>query len=134
MLVAGFALIGGLVALYLLLTHLGLSTLVCPIGGCEVVQASQYSYILGIPVAALGLAYFLVILALATIGLFRQAMLTTAVQPLLVVLTGIGILPYLPLTYIELFVLHSVCMWCVISSIAMIAAFLSATWGTRRTV
>jgi uncharacterized membrane protein len=131
MLVATLALLGGLLAFYLLLTHLGLSTLVCPLGGCEVVQASSYARFLGIPVAAFGLAYFALVVVAAAWSLSSDRILGLPAQPLLVGMTLVGVLPFLPLTYIELFVLRAVCMWCVISSFCMLGAFLAALWGRK---
>ena len=131
MLIAVLTLAGALISLYLLLTHLGLSSLACPIGGCEVVQSSKYALFLGVPVAAFGLAYFLLVLLAAILALSSDQVFGLRAQPLLVALTALGVLPYLPLTYLELLVLHAICMWCVITSLLMLGALGAAVWGQR---
>ena len=65
--IAILALLGALDAGYLLLAKLGITgPLSCSISrGCEMVNMSEYSVFLGIPVSAIGLAGYLAILALA---------------------------------------------------------------------
>ena len=41
-------------------------------------------------------------------------------------LSSLGLLAYIPLTYLELFVIHAICFWCVTSSLMMLGLFLSA--------
>ena len=58
---AAVAAAGAAVTAYLLAVRFGNAELVCRTGGCETVQASSYSEVLGIPVAALGFAAFVAI-------------------------------------------------------------------------
>ena len=131
MLVAGFALAGALIALYLVLYSLGLSPLVCPTTGCEAVQASPYSKWFGVPVAAFGLAWFLLVMLVAVTGLWVDHLGAIRVQGLLIAMTAFGLLAYIPLTALEVFVIHAVCFWCVISSLMMLGAFGAAWAGGR---
>ena len=126
---ATFALIGTLIALYLLLHDLGLSSIICPIAGCDKVQASEYSKWFGIPVAAFGLAAFLALLGLGVIGLFKPRLFNLSIRTLLVSVSSLGLLAYIPLTYLEVFVIHAVCFWCVTSSLMMLGVLTSAIWG-----
>jgi uncharacterized membrane protein len=126
MISAAFALIGTLIALYLLLHDLGLSSIICPIAGCDKVQASEYSKWFGIPVAAFGLVGFIKLLSLSVIGLFKTRVLNLPIRTILVTISGLGLLAYLPLTYLELFVIHAVCFWCVTSSLMMLGVLLSS--------
>jgi uncharacterized membrane protein len=126
MISASFALVGTLIALYLLLHDLGLSSIICPIAGCDKVQASEYAKWFGIPVAAFGLAGFLTLLGLSVIGLFAARVLGLSIRTLIVTISSLGLLAYIPLTYLELFVIHAVCFWCVTSSLMMLGVFLSA--------
>jgi uncharacterized membrane protein len=123
---ATFALVGTLIALYLLLHDLGLSSIICPIAGCDKVQASEYSKWYGIPVAAFGLIGFIKLLGLSIIGLFKTRVLNLPIRTILVTISGLGLLAYLPLTYLELFVIHAVCFWCVTSSLMMLGVLLSS--------
>jgi uncharacterized membrane protein len=126
MISATFALVGTLIALYLLLHDLGLSSIICPIAGCDKVQASEYAKWFGIPVAAFGLTAFLTLLGLSVSGLFMARVLRLPIRTVLVTLSSFGLLAYLPLTYLELFVIHAVCFWCVTSSLMMLGVLLSS--------
>jgi uncharacterized membrane protein len=123
---ASFALIGTLIALYLLLHDLGLSSIICPIAGCDKVQASEYSKWFGIPVAAFGLLGFISLLGLSVIGLFKPRILNLPIRILIVTISSLGLIAYIPLTYLELFVIHAVCFWCVTSSLMMLGVLLGA--------
>jgi uncharacterized membrane protein len=125
MLSAIFALLGALVALYLLLHSLGYSSLVCPIAGCDKVQASEYSKILGLPVSAYGIAAFISLL-----GLQEQPLETIAPKVILAI-SSLGVLSYLYFTYLEAFVILAWCFWCVISSLCMLGVFISALCITQ---
>ena len=130
MFVAVFALAGGLVALYLLLYSLGLSPLLCPTSGCETVQSSPYSKLFNLPISLYGLAWFGLITTLSLLGLWQDWIGSLRIQTLLIVLTSLGLLAYVPLTALELLVIHAVCFWCVVSSLMMLGAFLAAFAGT----
>ncbi|HEX2865321.1 MAG TPA: vitamin K epoxide reductase family protein, partial [Deinococcales bacterium] len=101
---AVLALLAALIALYLLLTHLSIAPLVCPNTGCEKVQTSVYSEFLGIPVAAFGLAFYLFMVALQVAGLGSNRVLGIRIEGPLVALSVLGVLTYVVLTYLELFV------------------------------
>jgi uncharacterized membrane protein len=109
-----------------LLHDLGLSSIICPIAGCDKVQASEYAKWFGIPVAAFGLTAFLTLLGLSVSGLFMARVLRLPIRTVLVTLSSFGLLAYLPLTYLELFVIHAVCFWCVTSSLMMLGVLLSS--------
>ena len=126
MISATFALLGTLIALYLLLHDLGLSSIICPIAGCDKVQASGYSKWFGIPVAAFGLAGFVTLLGLSVTGLFTVQVTGIPIRSAILSLSSLGLLAYIPLTYLELFVIHAICFWCVTSSLMMLGVFLSA--------
>ena len=125
MLAALVALAGMFVALYLTLYKLGyIGTLVCAVGSCETVQTSKWATFLGFPVGAWGVVYYVAVLGLSLAGLAPALAERRVVSQLLVALTGFGVLFSLWLTYLELFVIHAVCQWCVISAILATALFL----------
>jgi uncharacterized membrane protein len=121
-----FALFGMLIAFYLLLYDLGRSSLVCPIAGCELVQASPYSKWFGIPVAGFGLVYFLGLFGLAVHGLFSNVLLFFRVQDLLRFAALPGLVFYAYFTYLEAFVIHAWCFWCVTSSLMLLGFLMCA--------
>jgi uncharacterized membrane protein len=127
MLVALGALAGVFVALYLTLYKLGyIGTLACAVGSCETVQTSKWATFLGVPVGGWGVGYYLGVLAIALVGLTSRFSDAPSVSRLLAGVTTFGVLFSLWLTYLELFVIHAICMWCVGSAIiATILCILS---------
>ncbi|MFN8628796.1 MAG: vitamin K epoxide reductase family protein [Chloroflexota bacterium] len=123
--VAGLA-----IAAYLLIVRIIGEPPVCgPSAGCELVQQSKYATFLGVPVAAWGTAFSLVLVALAA-RWWRAAdrrALTLAYLLLLAGALGVAVL-----TYLELFVIHAICLWCVGYAIAMVASLLTAGIALRR--
>ena len=125
MLAALVALAGIFVALYLTLYKLGyIGTLVCAVGSCETVQTSKWATFLGFPVGGWGVAYYVAVLAVSLAGLSPALSEHRAVSQILVAMTGFGVLFSLWLTYLELFVIHAVCQWCVISALLATALFV----------
>jgi uncharacterized membrane protein len=132
--IALLALVGLFISLYLLLYHLGFyGVLACGVGSCDVVQASRYADFLGLPVPAWGVAWYGAVLVLS---LVQQARRTADGLPArLLDLAALGGLAFsLYLTAVELFVLHAVCLWCVVSALLATGIFLlAAPWkGMRR--
>ena len=132
MLVALVALAGVFVALYLTLYKLGyIGTLACAVGSCETVQTSKWATFLGFPVGGWGVAYYLGVLALALIGLTPRYADSRRLSDVLIGVTGFGLLFSLWLTYLELFVIHAICQWCVVSAILATILFV-LSWLDRR--
>ena len=113
------AIAGLLMSAYLTWVHLlGLSP-VCLSGngGCETVQSSRYTDILGVPIAALGMGGY--------VGLLLSALLRGEGGTLLgLFVTLVSVLFSAYLTYLELFVIYAICQWCVTSAVLMTAAFI----------
>ena len=132
MLVALLALAGLFVALYLTLYKAGfIGQLTCSIGSCETVNTSQWSTLLGLPVAAWGLGFYIVALAVAMAGTTDRWVDERSVSVALAALSGWGVLFSLWLTYLELFVIHAICMWCVISAIIVTIIFIVSVLDLR---
>jgi uncharacterized membrane protein len=127
------SLLGLFVSAYLYLYKIGrIGTLACGAGGCETVQQSPWSRFAGIEVSLIGLAGYagLLLVSLATLqpGLSSRRWPTT----LLVVLAGLGVGFTVYLTYLELFVIHAICRWCVGSAVIIVAIFVVALLEWRR--
>ena len=134
MLMAVVALAGVFVALYLTLYKLGyIGTLVCAVGSCEKVQTSKWATFLGFPVGAWGVGYYIGVLGLAIAGLTPRLADSRLLSRVLIVVTGVGVLFSLWLTYLELFVIDAVCQWCVISAILATLLFV-LSWLDLRDV
>lgn len=127
---AAIALVGLAVAGYLSVVKLAGQLPACgPLRGCETVALSEYSDIAGIPVALLGVVFSVSTLALQLIWWRsgdRRAVLAAY---------GMGVFGMLFvswLTYLELFVIHAVCAWCVAYAVTIVAGWLVAAAALRR--
>jgi uncharacterized membrane protein len=109
----GVALAGLGIATYLTVVHYSGGEPVCAVAhGCATVQQSDYAVLAGVPVAVLGLVGYLALLvALARDG---EAWRTAAA---FLSIAGLGFSAWL--TYVEVGVLHAICIWCVGSAICM---------------
>ena len=123
------ALVGFFVALYLALYKAGvIGTLACGAGGCETVQLSRWATFLGLPVAVWGVAYYAFVFALAFASLQERFADARGISLATLIVTGWGVLFSAWLTYLELFVIHAICRWCVVSAVIALALFLLALW------
>lgn len=126
------SLVGLFVSAYLYLYKIGrIGSLACGTGECETVQASPWSRFAGIEVALIGVVGYgvLVLLSLASIqpGLSRRRW----PADLLACLSGLGMVFSLYLTYLELFVIHAICRWCVGSAVIIALVFALALLARR---
>lgn len=84
---------------------------------CDVVNNSVYAKIYGVPVAFIGVAGYLLLLGLALAALqatgpAQRRLLTLGFA---LPLGGVGFSAYL--TYLEIFVIEAICIWCVTSAL-----------------
>ncbi|RMF29493.1 MAG: vitamin K epoxide reductase family protein [Chloroflexi bacterium] len=118
------SLIGIGVSGYLTWSHLAGQSPYCgSYHGCETVQSSPYAEVGGVPVAAVGLLGYLILLGLS---LLRGRVRGEMAFYLPVALFGvalIGFLYSLYLTYLEAFVIRAWCFWCVTSALVITAIF-----------
>lgn len=123
--VAVLALVGFLVALYLWLYTIGvIGALQCGVGDCERVQTSRYADFLGLPVAFYGVAGYAAIFAVSLAGLQPRYLASRGPTRLVAALATIGVLFSVYLTYLELFVIHAICWWCVASAVIIAAIWV----------
>jgi len=114
------------IALYLGLTKLAGANPVCAVlEGCDTVAQSEYAEVLGIPTGLFGAAAAAVTLAGALLWWIRadrRGLLASYVM-------GLLSLPVLvALTYLEIFVIEAICIWCVSYAIVVIAGWAAAGW------
>jgi uncharacterized membrane protein len=126
-----FALLAMLISFYLLLYDLGRTSLVCPISGCEVVQASVYSKWFGLPVAGFGFVFYLGLFSLSMFGLYQNHLFGQKLQKLMLFFSSLGLLTYAYFTALEWFVIHAWCFWCVTSSLMLLGFFVTTIQGHR---
>ena len=111
--------LGAGIAAYLTYAHLAHAQVSCFTGGCETVQASHWSELAGVPVAALGLGGYVVLAASAS----SRSELARALG-LAAALGGFAFAVFL--IYVQAFELQAWCQWCLASD-AVLTLLVPAT-------
>lgn len=111
------AVVGICIALYLTLYKIGvIGVLSCSVGSCETVNSSKWSVLLGLPIAAWGLGAYVALLLLAMIGSGEEREESVPIARMILALAAWSVLFSAWLTYLELFVIHAICIWCLSSA------------------
>lgn len=123
-LILGF--LGFVVATYLTILHYKNILPPCSVtSGCETVLTSQYSVVLGVPVALLGSFFYLAVMlvCLLIITNYKKVFLNAFYA-----LSIAGFAVSLLLIYIQAYLIHAFCQYCVLSEVIsggiIILAFL----------
>jgi uncharacterized membrane protein len=120
------ALIGICDTLYLTVQHLTGKSVKCSVtSGCSVVLSSSYATIAGIPTAAFGVLAYFAAFSLATLAVFGHNWARTG---LLAVVTPM-LLMTLWLVYLQAFVLHAFCQFCLLSAALTVLLTCLAFFG-----
>jgi len=132
MTIAGLSLIGILIALYLTLYKVGvIGSLTCSVGSCETVNTSRWATLLGLPVAAWGLAAYVALFVLSMAGTADRYVGSRTLSWLLVAIAAWSVIFSAWLTYIELFVIHAICIWCVTSAVLLVVILVVSVVDLR---
>jgi uncharacterized membrane protein len=135
------ALIGGglAVSIYLTITHYTTQVrLACSASGvidCQKVTTSPQSFIAGVPVAVLGVAYFVVAAVLCLPVAWRSQASAVRIARIVWMVAGVGMV--VRLVYAELFQIDAICLWCTVVhaiSVILFAAVLVAEALAAQTV
>jgi uncharacterized membrane protein len=110
-----------------------IGSLACNVGSCEQVQTSRWSVFLGLPVATWGVGYYVLMLALAIAGLQPRFMDSRRLSLAMLLLTGWGVVFTAWLNYLEAFVIHAWCEWCLGSAGMVLVLFVLALMDWRET-
>jgi uncharacterized membrane protein len=121
---AALALAGIAIASYLSYSRATDTALICPTSGCGTVQRSAYSELVGIPVAYLGVAGYVLILMSTLSASVRAAAAGT-----LLALSGFAFAAYLLVA--QIFLIDAVCVWCISSDAVLFAITLLALGRLR---
>ncbi len=123
--------LGSLDALYLTWTKLFRVDALClGTGKCDVVNASSYSTIAGIPIAALGLAMYLIIGAITLLERFAPHLRETS-RLAVFGISLFGFMYSMWLTYVEIIIIEEICVWCVGSAIIISVIFFTSILRLR---
>jgi len=125
-----------IVSLFLVLSFIGIidstfltiehfknnNSVVCLIiGGCDTVLKSEYSSIFRIPIAVLGLLYYLFIF-LTTIFSFRQK--KEMILKHISIFTVFGFIVSLIFIYLQVFIINAICTYCLLSAFTSTSLFI----------
>ena len=120
------AVVGLGIAVYLTIEHFDSSvTLSCPETGrinCQKVTTSEYSHVAGVPVAVLGLVYFLVALVLLLPRAWRST--SSAIRWTRIGWTSLGAVMVIYLVWAEFFGVNSICLWCTAVHVVAFLLFI----------
>ncbi len=123
---ATLAAFGVAISTYLAVTHFGDRPIVCAgLGQCDYVNSSDYASVAGIPVSVLGIFLYAGLLSLASLWAIRPENDLWPIAYWGMALAGAGYAGYL--TYVELAILHAICVWCVVSAIVLATSLLLST-------
>lgn len=82
--------------------------------------------LLGMPIAAWGLGTYVILLLLAVVGVQERFETSRPLSTALLLVSGWSVLFSAWLTYLELFVIKAICIWCVTSAVVMVAIFITS--------
>lgn len=119
--ILAFALIGLADTAYLSALHFSGEVPVCTVTEtCDVVLTSTYSTLVGIPVALLGLLYYVGVFAL---GLLAQVSRKEYMFEYLGMFSIVGLLASLYFIFLQAFVIEAWCQYCLLSAFTSSAIF-----------
>jgi uncharacterized membrane protein len=117
------ATLGFVDASYLTVEHYANQIPPCSIDGCETVLTSEYSKVLGIPVALGGAIYYLAILVLlfGYLDTKKEILLRIAL-----VSTTLGFLSSLYFLILQAFIIEAYCQYCLFSALTSTILFITS--------
>lgn len=123
--------IGLLDAVYLAVKHYTGGSVPCSLtGGCNTVLNSQFAVFGGVPLAAWGVAYYLMIIVLA---LFFLQTRSRGALGLIFGLTTAGVFSYSILIYVQAYILEAWCAYCLVSAALTAIIFVSLLFSRPST-
>ncbi len=126
------ALLGLFDSLYLLWTYTLTKPIMCFGSGCDAVRNSPYAHMGGLPMPALGVAGYVLIALLIIAESLVPPALAIELRYGLAGATAFGFLFSLYLEYLQKFVIHAYCTWCVTSGLVMTVLFALALYNVAR--
>jgi uncharacterized membrane protein len=129
---ASLDLVGLAIAAYLSVVELqGLVPYCGQLKGCEQVALSEYARIGGVPVAVFGVVLSISLLILAIAWTRTDSIQLLAAH---YGLSLLGVVFEVYFTYLELFVIGAICIWCATYGLSLVARFGVALWVWRHRV
>lgn len=98
---------------------------------CSAVTTSPESFLFHIPVAVLGVVFFIAMVALNSPWAWKSQIIAIRYLRLGIAIGGIGMVFYL--VYSELFVIGAICLWCSSVHVLTLIIFILVVLGTGKT-
>jgi uncharacterized membrane protein len=122
------SLIGLADSIYLTVEHVTGRSVICTIvAGCSEVLSSRYAVVAGVPLAAVGAAAYFSVFSLATLAAFGYRF----ASGLLTILVLLMFLFSLWLIYLQAFVIHAFCQFCLLSAAVTTALTVIVLFARR---
>lgn len=125
--------LGFLDSLYLTYQKITNNEVACStFGGCNTVINSNYAYLIGIPLAYLGLIYYLTLLLVIFFVLINKK---TLWLKLLTIITLSGFLMSGYFVYLQFFEIGSICIFCMFSALVSTLLFITTQtlfWSIKK--
>lgn len=122
--------VGLVISVYLTIAHFNSgTTLACPESAtinCQKVTTSPWSYVGPIPVAVLGVVFFLAMAVLCSPPAWRDR----RADLLRIAGAAVGVLSALYLVWAELFRVDAICLWCTAVHLCSLALLGAVLWTT----
>ncbi len=101
--------------------------LICDIqnlSGCNVVVASPYAHLFGIPLAEYGVLFYSILFVIAALEL---VIFDRLLRRVLQGISLVGVIASLYFTFIQMFIINAFCIYCLASAIIAILIFIFAS-------
>jgi len=129
------SLLGLFDSLYLLWVYTSpFRPLACLGSGCDAVRASAYSKLGGLPLPLYGAAAYSALALLVFADALAPPAVARRINQAVAAISGAGFLFSIYLTYLEAFVIHAWCLWCIVSTLAISYLFALALVDLSRPV
>lgn len=122
---AVISLLGLFLGLYLTLFHYGyIGSLACGVGSCERVQTSKWSVLFGVPLSLWGMGFYALMLVLAIAGVQPKYAESRGLSLAMFLLSCWGVLFTAWLDYLQGWVIHGWCEYCLTSGVFILILFV----------
>lgn len=126
--VALLSLVGLADSIYLTIEHVTGQSVRCTIvAGCSEVLSSPYATVRGMPLALIGAAAYFTVFSLATLATFGYKFM----RKLLLLIVALMFLTTLWLLYLQAFVIHHFCQFCLLSAAVTVTLTAIVAVGSR---
>jgi len=96
---------------------------VVSISGCNIVATSQYTRLFGLSIAEYGVIFYGIIFFLAALEL---VLFNRLIRRILQAISFVGVLASLVLTFLEIFIIKALCIFCLASALIALLVFIAA--------